>query len=317
MNRDSKILIIGHNDAIENALLNYFQKNKYPHIFSSSFLKLDFLNPKRFFDFLKKKRPDYVFLGSIRSGGIAANQKFAAEFIYENLESQNNVIHASYKFGVKKLLFFAASCVYPKECPQPMKEEYLLTGSLEETGEPYSVAKIAGVKLCQIYKKQYGFNAIVAVPATIYGPGSDMDFETAHVLGALIGKFQKAMRQGQREVVVWGSGRPRREFLFTEDFVQAGLFLMDHYNDANLINVGCGFDVSIKELAFLIKKISGFKGKIIFDPTKPDGTMKKLMDNSRILKLGWKAQVSLEEGITQTYKWYSKLREMRDVRRDV
>lgn len=308
MNKHSKILVVGHNDAIENALIQYFQTNKYSHIFSSSALKLELLNQKKVLSFFNNKKIDYVFLGSIRSGGIAANQRFAAEFIYENLESQNNVIHAAYKSGVKKLLYFMSSCAYPKECGQPIKEESLLTASLEETSEPYSVAKIAGVKLCQTYKRQYGFEAIVAAPATIYGPGSDMDIETAHVMGALIGKFYRAIQEGQSQVTVWGSGVARREFLFTEDFVKACIFLMDHYNDSQLINVGCGYDVSIKELASMMKEVSGFKGKIVFDGTKPEGAMKKLLDNRRITKLGWKAKVDLKEGIGKTYKWYAQLK---------
>lgn len=308
MNRHSKILVIGHNDATENSLVRYFQVNKYLHVFSSSVLKLDLLNQKKVFEFFNNKKIDYVFLGSVRSGGIAANQKFAAEFIYENLESQNNVIHASYKSGVKKLLYFMSSCAYPKKCPQPIKEEYLLTAPLEETSEPYSVAKITGVKLCQTYKRQHGFNAIVAAPATIYGPGSDMNFETAHVMGALIAKFHRAAQEKHKEVIVWGSGRPRREFLFTQDFVRGCIFLMDRYNDEQLINLGCGCDVSIQELALMIKEISGFKGKIIFDRAKPDGVMKKLLDNRRITKLGWKTKVNLKEGIGKTYQWYAQLK---------
>ena len=309
MNKHSNILVVGHNDAVENSLVQYFRANKYVRVFSSSLLKLELLSQKKVLSFFDNKKIDYVFLGSIRSGGIAANQRFAAEFIYENLESQNNVIHAAYQSGVKKLLYFMSSCAYPKECGQPIKEEYLLTASLEETSEPYSVAKIAGVKLCQTYKKQYGFDAIVAAPATIYGPGSDTNLETAHVMGALIGKFHQAVREGQKEVVVWGSGRARREFLFTEDFVAACVFLMEHYSEPRLINVGCGDDVSIKELALIIKEVSGFKGKIVFDRTKPDGAMKKLLDNCRITKLGWKAKVGLKEGIGKTYRRYSEKQE--------
>lgn len=306
MKKSAKILVVGHHDAIENSLLQYFQTNRFAYVFSSS--QVDLLNQKKVFDFFQKQKPEYVFLGSLRSGGIVANQKFAAEFIYENLESQNNVIQAAYKFGVKKLLYFMGSCAYPKEASQPIQEKFLLTGPLEETSEPYSVAKIAGVKLCQTYRKQYGFNAIVAVPATIYGPGSDMAIETAHVMGALIAKFHAAKSRKEDEVVVWGSGKPRREFLFADDFARACVFLMDHYEDSELINLGCGEDISIKDLALLIKKISGFSGKIVFDLSKPDGTMRKLMDNRRITKLGWKARVGLEEGVGRTYQWYAKLR---------
>jgi GDP-L-fucose synthase len=254
----------------------------------------------------KTKKPEYVFLGSIRSGGIVANQKFAAEFIYENLECQTNVIHAAYRSGVKKLLYYTSSCVYPKDAKNPIKEESFLAGPLEPTSEPYAVAKIAGMKLCETYNRQYGFKAIVAVPATVYGPGSDMDLKTAHVIGALIAKFHDAVKGGLKEVTVWGSGKPKREFLFADDFVAGSLFLMGHYNDAAIVNLGCGCDVSIKELASMIKQISGFKGKIVFDASKPDGTMRKLLDNTRVAKLGWKAQVRLEEGIRRTYAWYSR-----------
>ena len=305
MKKPAKILIVGHQDAIENSLCAYFQAKKYPHVFSSSALKLDLLNQQKVFDFSKIKRLDYVFLGSLRSGGIAANQKFGAEFLYENLESQNNVIHAAYRFGVKKFLYFMSSCAYPKAAAQPIREESLLTGALEETSEPYSIAKIAGVKLCQTYRRQYGFNAVVAGPATIYGPGSDTDPTTAHVLGALIAKFHQAVIEGKKDVVVWGSGKARREFLFVDDFVEASLFLLEHYDKEGLINIGCGNDVSIAELAEMIKKISGFKGKIVFDRAQPDGALRKLLDNRRITKLGWRAGVGLEEGILKTYQWYS------------
>ena len=306
MDRKTKILIVGHNDIIENSLLRYFDSNGFENIFSSSRIAPDFLNQSALFRFFEAQRPEYVFLASTRSGGIAANQKFAAEFIYSNLESQNNVIHASYKFGVRKLLFFAGSCVYPKECPQPIREEYLFTGPLEPTSEAYSIAKIAGIKLCQAYKKQHGFNAIVVIPATVYGPGSDVESETAHVIGALIGKFAAAVSQNDNKVVIWGTGVPRREFLFTDDFVDGCLFLTEKYHGNEMINMGCGTDVSVKELANIIKEISGFKGKIVFDKTKPDGTMKKLMDNTRMTKLGWRAKVPLRDWIEKTYQWYNE-----------
>jgi len=304
MDKKSRILIIGHDDVIENSLYQYFQSNGYGNVFSSSKIAPDVHNQSALTRFFENEQPEYVFLGSTRSGGIAANQKFPGEFIYSNLESQNNIIHAAYKSGVKKLLYFAGSCVYPKECSQPIKEEYLLTAPLEPTSEAYSIAKIAGIKLCQAYKKQYGFNAIVVIPATVYGPGSDADIETAHVIGALIGKFAEAVASGEKKVVVWGTGNPRREFIFASDFVDACLFLTAKYQDNEMINVGCGTDVSIRELSEIIKEISGFKGKIIFNETKPDGTMQKLMDNTKISRLGWKPKVSLKEGIKQTYDWY-------------
>ncbi|HOW35774.1 MAG TPA: GDP-L-fucose synthase [Candidatus Omnitrophota bacterium] len=309
MNHNSAILVVGHDDIIDNSLFNYFKAHNFKKVYSSFRAGLDVLNQGAVRSFLKSKRIDYVFLSSTRSGGIAANQKYAAEFIYSNLESQNNIIHASYQSNVKKLMYFAGSCAYPKETPQPIKEKYLLTGPLESTSEPYSVAKIAGIKLCQAYKRQYGFNTVVAVPSTIYGPGSDVDITTAHVIGALIGKFHEAKSRNKNEVVVWGSGKPRREFLYADDFVDACLFLMNTYEDAEMINVGCGFDVSIKELAEMIAEVSGFKGKIVFDRTKPDGTMRKLMDNSRIKRLGWRPKIGLKEGIKKTYDWYAQTKE--------
>ncbi len=307
MNKNSRILIIGHADVIENSLVQYFRSHKYTNVFSSGLLKVDVLNQKAVEKFFETKKPEYVFLGSIRSGGIMANQKYAAEFIYENLQCQNNVIHAAYRFGAKKLLYYAGSCAYPKDARQPIKEESLLTGPLEETSEPYSIAKIAGTKLCETYNRKYGFKAITAVPPTVYGPGSDMDVETAHVIGALIAKFHNAVRFGQKEVVVWGTGKPRREFLYSDDFVSGSLFLMEHYDGAELINLGCGYDVSIQQLTAIIKKISGFKGKIAFDSSKPDGTMRKLMDSGRIQRLGWKPEVGLEQGVRRIWKWYQNL----------
>ncbi|MBF0570938.1 MAG: GDP-L-fucose synthase [Candidatus Omnitrophica bacterium] len=304
MRRDSRIFIVGHNDSIENALKSYFQAQGFSQVLSNTQDRVNVLDQWQVDKFFKKFKPEYVFLGSLRSGGIAANQKFPAEFIYENCRTQDLVIEASHRYKVKKLLYFSSSCVYPKLAKQPMKESSLLTGPLEPTSEAYAVAKIAGIKMCQAYRAQYGFKAIVAVPATLYGPGSDTDIESAHVLGALIAKFHKAKSEGASEVVVWGSGKPRREFLYVDDFVSACLFLMDHYDGPDVINIGSGVDVTIKQLAMMIKKASGFKGKIIFDASKPDGTMRKLMDNTRMRKLGWKAKVSLEEGIETTYQWY-------------
>jgi len=304
MRRNSKIFIVGHNDSIENSLRGYFQARGFPQVISNTQEGINVLDQSQVADFFKKFKPTHVFLGSLRSGGIAANQKFPAEFIYENDRAQNLVIEAAKHFKVKKLLYFSSSCVYPKKAPQPIKESSLLTGPLEETSEAYAVAKIAGIKMCQAYKAQYGFNAIAAVPATLYGPGSDTDIKTAHVLGALIAKFHKAKKEGSREVIVWGSGRPRREFLYVDDFVSACLFLMEHYDGVDVINVGSGYDVTIKQLALMIKKVSGFKGKIIFDASKPDGVLRKLLDNTRMRKLGWKPKVSLEEGIEKTYQAY-------------
>ncbi|MFA5088131.1 MAG: GDP-L-fucose synthase [Candidatus Omnitrophota bacterium] len=306
LTRQSKILLVGHDDIIERSFLNYFRSKKFENVYSVSEMALDTTLQSAVHDFFSQTRPEYVFLASTRSGGIEANQKYAAEFIYHNLESQNNVIHSSYKFGVKKLIFFAGSCAYPKESPQPIKEEYLGTGPLEKTSEPYAIAKMAGIHLCQTYRAHYGVDALVLVPATVYGPGSDADLEKAHVLGALIGKFYKAVQDNQPEVVVWGTGRARREFLYVEDFIDGCLFLAERYRDEGIVNLGCGYDVSIQELAEMIQKISGYQGKIIFDAAKPDGTRQKLMDHSKLAQLGWKARVGLEEGITKTYQWYQE-----------
>lgn len=304
MRRNSRIFIVGHNDSIENSLAGYFQAEGFRRVVSNTKDGINVLEQSRVEQFFKEFKPEYVFLGSLRSGGIAANQKFPAEFIYENIQSQNLVIEAARIGRVKKLLYFSSSCIYPQKADSPIKEESLLTGRLEPTSESYALAKIAGTKMCQAYKAQYGFNAIVAVPSTLYGPGSDTAIETAHVLGALIAKFHKAKHEGKSEIIVWGSGRPRREFLYADDFANACFFLMEHYDGVEAINVGSGVDVTIKQLAGMIKKTSGFKGKIVFDASKPDGAMRKLMDNTRMRKLGWKPKISLEEGIEKTYQAY-------------
>lgn len=306
MEKESKILVVGHNDVIENSLLSHLQGNGYPHVFSSSALFLSTQHQKKVQEFFKEHKPEYVFLSSVRLGGIAANQNYAAEFIYSNLISGANIIHAAYENGVKKLMYFGSSCVYPKNTVQPIKEASLLTGELEKTSEPYSIAKIAGIKMCEAYRKQYGFNAIVVISATVYGPEGDINIETAHVMGTLIAKFYDAAENGKKKVVVWGTGKPRREFLFIDDFVSASLFLMEQYEGHEIVNIGCGKDISIKELAELIARITGFRGEIIFDETKPDGAMKKLLDNSRIKDMGWTSKVDLEEGIEKIYKWYKQ-----------
>lgn len=306
MQRTSKIFIVGHNDSVENSLLGYFKQEGFKHIASNTQDGIDLLNQAKVDGFFKKFRPEYVFLGSLRSGGIAANQQFPAEFIYQNIQSQSLVIEAARKQGVKKLLYFSSSCVYPKEAKQPIKESSLLTGPIEETSGAYAVAKIAGMRMAQAYRAQYGMKTIVTVPATLYGPGSDTDIQSAHVLGALIAKFHKAKTEGQKEVVVWGTGKPKREFLYVEDFARACVFLMDNYEGAEVINIGTEVDVTIKQLAYMVKEASGYKGNIMFDTTKPDGVMRKLLDSSRIKKLGFRPRVNLEEGIGKTYQWYVK-----------
>lgn len=297
MKKNSRILIVGHNDIIEHSLYDYLAAQGYENIVSAGPEKWDVFNQQQVEKFFAKVKPEYVFLSSTRSGGIEANQKFCAEFIYSNLESQNNIIHTAYKNKIKKLLFIASSCVYPKKAPQPIKEEYFLTGALEPTSEAYAVAKIAGITMCQSYRRQYGFNAIAMVPATLYGPAADTDSYNAHVLGALLGKFSLAVRHNHREVTLWGTGKPKREFIFSDDFAEACVFLMKNYNDEDLINVGVGEDIAIKDLAKLIASAFGYKGKIIFDTSRPDGAIRKLLDSSRIKKLGWRPHVALEDGI--------------------
>jgi GDP-L-fucose synthase len=305
MNKDSKILIVGHDDIIENSLFSYFQSNGYENVFSSSKSSLDTTDQQAVEKYFVKNKPEYVFLASTRSGGIEANQKCAAEFMYHNLVSQNNIIFSSKENGVKKLLFYASSCVYPKICEQPMREDMILTGQMEKTSEPYSTAKAAGIKLCQAFKKQYDFNAIVMIPATVFGPQSNTDIESSHVIGALLNKFHTAVTEQKDEVVVWGTGKPRREFLYIDDFIDASLFLMDKYDGDDVVNVGSGSDMEIKELANIIAEICGFQGGIVFDETKLDGTMQKLLDNSKISELGFKTKVNLEDGIKKTYNWFS------------
>ncbi len=306
MQKNSRIFIVGHKEAIENSLVSGLRSRGFDHVYSNNFNKIDVLDASKVAKFFKAEQPEYVFLGSIRSGGIGANLKMPAEFIYENCMAQSHVMHAAYTHKVKKLLYFTGSCAYPALAKQPIKEESLLTGSLESSSAPYSVAKIAGTIMAQAYRAQYGFNAIVAVPATLYGPGSDDDLANAHVMGSLMAKFTQAVEKNSPTVEVWGTGKARREFLYVDDFVDACILLMNKYNDAQLINMGSGDDISIKDLAKMIAQIAGFKGKIVFDTTKPDGTLRKLMDNERIKNLGWSPKINLEQGISQTIQWYRK-----------
>lgn len=306
MEKRAKIFIVGDKDIAGAALIQHFKLNGFGNILSESTHGLDLIEQNSVYSFFKKEKPEYVFLTYVKSGGIVANMKYPAEFIYNNLQIQSNIIHYSYKFGVKKLLFMGSSCIYPRNCPQPMKEEYLLSGELEKTSEPYSIAKIAGIKMCQSYSQQYGVNYISVIPATIYGPKDDFDPENSHVISSLIRKFHEAKVNSEDKVVVWGTGRPRREFLYVDDMIDACIFLMNNYNPSEIINVGRGKDVSIKELALLIKDILGFKGEIIFDEIKPDGTPQKLLDNSKITKLAWEAKTSLGKGVALTYNWYKE-----------
>ena len=274
-------------------------------VFRTSF-ELDLRNQADVASFFETEKPDYVFLAAAKVGGIHANNTYRAEFIYDNIQIQNNIIHQSYLHGVKKLLFLGSSCIYPKLAPQPLKEEYLLTGTLEETNEPYAIAKIAGIKMCEAYRSQYGCNFISAMPTNLFGINDNFNLENSHVLPALLRKFIEAKQNNKQEVTIWGSGTPMREFLFVDDLAEACLFLMENYNGIETVNIGTGEDVSIKELAETIMKIVGFEGNLIFDASKPDGAPRKLLDVSKINNLGWKHQTNLEEGIQKTLNWIQK-----------
>jgi GDP-L-fucose synthase len=278
------------------------QREGYTNFVTRTSSELDLRNQQAVSDFFKQEKPDYVFLAAAKVGGIVANNSYRADFLYDNLMIQNNVIHQAYVNGVKKLLFLGSSCIYPKMAPQPLKEEYLLTGPLEYTNEPYAIAKIAGIKLCDAYRDQYGCNFISVMPTNLYGPNDNYDLNNSHVLPALLRKFHEAKENGLDEVVVWGSGTPRREFLHADDLADACVFLMNHYNEAGLVNIGVGKDISIGELAQLVKEITGFEGTIIFDTSKPDGTPRKLMDVSKLHALGWTASINLKEGIQKVYQ---------------
>lgn len=274
----------------------------YTNLVTRTSSELDLRNQQAVTDFFAAEKPDYVFLAAAKVGGIIANNTYRADFLYENLSIQNNVIHQAYETGVKKLMFLGSSCIYPKLAPQPLKEEYLLTGLLEETNEPYAIAKIAGIKLCDAYRAQYNCNFISVMPTNLYGYNDNYHPQNSHVLPALIRKFHEAKVNGTPEVVIWGSGSPMREFLFADDLANACYFLMQNYNEPHLINIGTGEDLTIKDLALLVKKVTGFEGALTFDSTKPDGTPRKLMDVSKLHSLGWKHQVELEQGIHLAYQ---------------
>lgn len=302
MKKNSRIYIAGHKGMVGSALLNFLKNKGYENLIFRNSEELDLTNQQTVITFFEKERPEYVFLAAARVGGIAANDKYRAQFLYENLMIQNNIIHQSHAFGVKKLLFFASSCIYPKLAPQPIKESHLLKGSLEPTNEPYAIAKIAGVKLCENYNRQYGSNFISVIPTNLYGPNDNYDLDTSHVLPALLRKFHEAKVNDLREVEVWGTGSPRREFLHVNDLVEASYHLMQNYKGNLSVNIGTGKDISIKELAALVKSITGFRGEVIWNKSKPDGTPRKLLDVGLIHDLGWKHRIELKEGIKQVYK---------------
>jgi GDP-L-fucose synthase len=304
MKENSRIYVAGHSGMVGSAITRKLKAESHTHLILKELDELDLLNQKATLDFFEKEKPAYVFLAAAKVGGILANNTYRAQFIYENIQIQNNVIHSAYLTGVKKLLFLGSSCIYPKLAPQPIKEEYLLTGLLESTNEPYAIAKIAGIKMCQAYNDQYGTNFISVMPTNLYGPNDNFDLKTSHVLPALIRKFHEAKIENKPAVEIWGSGSPLREFLHVDDLADACYFLMQTYSGNDFLNIGTGKDIPIKDLALLIKDIVGYKGELTFDASKPDGTPRKLLDVSRLHATGWKEKYSLRDGLTMTYQWY-------------
>ena len=304
MNKNSKIFIAGHRGMVGSAIHRKLLSEGYNNIITRTSSELDLRVQEPVNEFFETERPDYVFLAAAKVGGIWANQSFPADFIYQNIVVQSNVIHSAYATGVKKLLFLGSSCIYPKLAPQPMKEEYLLTGLLEQTNEPYAIAKIAGIKMCDAYRAQYGCNFISVMPTNLYGPNDNYDLQNAHVLPTLIRKFHEAKQNGNPAVTIWGTGTPMREFLHADDLADACCFLMENYNQEGLVNIGTGEDVTITELAMLIKEVVGYEGDLIYDASKPDGTPRKLMDVSKLTNLGWKYSIELKEGLKQVYNDY-------------
>ena len=301
MEKNAKIFVAGHNGMVGSAVWRALQADGFSNLIGRRSAELDLRNQADVEAFFQAEKPEYVVLAAAKVGGILANNIYRAEFLYDNLAIQNNIIHSAYKSSVKKLLFLGSSCIYPKLAPQPLKEEYLLSGLLEPTNEPYAIAKIAGIKMCESYRRQYGCNFIAAMPTNLYGPNDNYDLNNSHVLPALIRKMHEAKVQKKSEVEIWGTGSPLREFLHVDDLAAACLFLLKEYNEELFVNVGFGSDISIKDLAFLVKNIVGFEGELRFNTDKPDGTPKKLMDSGRINAMGWKPKISLEQGIASTY----------------
>ena len=305
MKINSRIYVAGHRGLAGSAIYRALKKAGYQNIITRTHSELELLNAPEVRAFFSETKPEFVFLAAAKVGGIHANSSYPAEFIRENIVVQTNVIHEAWKHEVKKLVFLGSSCIYPKLCPQPMKEEYLLTGELEPTNDAYALAKIAGIKTCQSYNHQYGTNFISVMPTNLYGPNDNFHPEDSHVLPALIRKFYEAKIASEDVVKIWGSGNPRREFIHSDDLADAILFLMDNYDDPEIINVGCGMDQTIRELAETIKEVSGFTGSLVFDSSRPDGTPQKVLDTSRINLLGWEPKVTLKEGLKKVYQWYS------------
>jgi GDP-L-fucose synthase len=306
--KNSKVFIAGHRGMVGSAIVRKLEKEGFRNFVLRTSKELDLRDQSQVNEFFRKEQPDYVFLVAGKVGGILANNTYRAEFIYDNIMIEANVIHASHLHKVKKLLFTGSSCIYPKQAPQPLKEEYLLTGELEQTNEPYAIAKIAGIKMCDAYRAQYGCDFISCMPTNLYGPNDNYDLNNSHVLPALIRKFHEAKINNKPTVELWGSGKPMREFLHVDDLADACYFLMESYSEAGLVNIGCGTDITIHDLALLIKKVIGYEGELKLDPSKPDGTLRKLMDVAKINKMGWKAKIGMEEGIKNAYQDFLKMK---------
>ena len=313
MHYSDKIYVAGHRGMVGSAIVRRLETLGFNNIITRSSRELDLRSQEAVAEFFKTEQPEYVFLAAAKVGGIVANNTWRADFLYDNLMIESNVIHQAYKSGVKKLLFLGSSCIYPKLAPQPLKEEYLLSGSLEQTNEPYAIAKIAGLKLCEAYHDQYGCNFISAMPTNLYGPNDNYDLQSSHVLPALLRKFHEANEIESSEVVIWGTGSPLREFMHADDLADACVYLMKHYNDKAPVNVGVGEDISIIQLAELIKELVGFKGRIVLDATKPDGTPRKILDVRKLHSLGWRHKISLKEGLRQVYKDYKTTIQVKSV----
>lgn len=305
MKKNSKIYVAGgQSGLVGTAIVRALKAQGFTNIIVKTRKQVDLLDQRQVDIFFQKEKPEYVFLSAALVGGIMANKTRKADFIYDNLLIQNNVIHYSWKYGVKKLLFLGSSCIYPKLAPQPIKEEYFMTGPLEETNDAYAVAKIAGIKMCQSYNEQYKTNFVSVMPTNLYGPNDNFDLQSAHVLPAFIRRFYEAKKNNKKDIILWGSGKAYRELLYVDDMAEACVFLMKNYNSSEIINIGTGKDLKIRELAQLVKKIVGYSGKIVWDSSKPDGTPKKQLDVTKLFKLGWKPRISLEEGIKKEYEWF-------------
>jgi len=306
MDKKARIYVAGHLGLTGSAILRRLHSENFSNLITRQRADLDLTRQGDVFTFFKDEAPDYVFLCAARVGGILANNSYPADFIRDNLLIQTNVINAAFESGAKKLMFLSSSCAYPRNAPQPLKEEYVLSGKLEPTNEPYAVAKLAGMAMCQSYRRQYGFNAIVLMPTNLYGPGDNFDLQEAHVIAALLRKFHEAKVSRSKYVEVWGSGTPRREFMQVDDFADAAVFLMKNYDSHEIINVGTGVDVTVSELATLIKEVVGYKGEVRYDASKPDGTPRKLLDVSKLNQLKWHSSIALRDGLAQTYAWYKR-----------